>query len=234
MRAPRRRGVVTPDLAQQAGVLPYCQRQHDRKEGCSKHLMLAIPKGKSCASQKGRGSHKILTFSANRRRRTEGPAEFSICRSGNSRHPGVSSRVRANAGVMKWDGLRHSGMNNPHRHDSSAVQITTLSIAGMSCDACVRNVARALDGVTGVVHVEVDPRHNRATIERLPRQASATVLVAAVQGARYQARIAQRIGDSDSDLSRVGPPVACGCGVRGPRKSVDRSWLYWAGRLARA
>jgi hypothetical protein len=53
MRAPRGRGVVTPDLAQQAGVLPNCQRQHDRKESGSKHGMLANPKGKSRASQKG-------------------------------------------------------------------------------------------------------------------------------------------------------------------------------------
>lgn len=77
MRAPSGRGVVTPDFAQQAGVWPYCQRQHDRKEGCSKHVKLAIRKGKSYASQKGRGSQKILTFSAARRRRTERPAEFS-------------------------------------------------------------------------------------------------------------------------------------------------------------
>lgn len=126
---------------------------------------------------------------------------------------------------MKWEGLRHSGMNKPHRDDSSAVQITTLSIVGMSCDACVHHVARALDGVTGVVHVEVDLRHNRATIEHLPRQVSATVLVAAVQDAGYQARIGQIIGDSNAALSRVGPPAACGCGCcSGRRKSVDRSW----------
>ena len=38
MRVPHRRGVVTPDLAQQAGVLADCQCQHDRKESCSKHV----------------------------------------------------------------------------------------------------------------------------------------------------------------------------------------------------
>jgi copper chaperone CopZ len=131
------------------------------------------------------------------------------------------SRVRLQAGVMNWEGLRHSGMNNPARDESSAVQITTLSIAGMSCDACVHNVARALDGVTGVVDVQVDLRHNRATIEHLPRQASATVLVAALQDAGYQARIAQSTGDSDSALSRVGPPAACGCGCS---RDLGRAW----------
>jgi hypothetical protein len=44
---------MTPHLAQQAGVLPYCQRQHDPKESCSKHVILATPKGKTCASEKG-------------------------------------------------------------------------------------------------------------------------------------------------------------------------------------
>jgi copper chaperone CopZ len=68
---------VTPDLAQQACALPYGQRQHNRKESRSEHVMLAIPKGKSCASQKGWGSPKILTFSAASRRRTKGSAEFS-------------------------------------------------------------------------------------------------------------------------------------------------------------
>ena len=50
MRADSGHDVVTHDLAQQAGVLPYCQRQHDRKESCSKHVILATPKGKTCAS----------------------------------------------------------------------------------------------------------------------------------------------------------------------------------------
>ena len=76
MRAPRGRGVGTPDLAQQAGVLSKCQRQHDRKESCSKHVMLATHKGKSCASRKRWGPQEILTFSRSRRHRPGGPAEF--------------------------------------------------------------------------------------------------------------------------------------------------------------
>jgi copper chaperone len=233
MRAPSGRGVVTPDLAQQAGVLPHCQRQHDRKESGSKHVILATPKGKTYASQKGRVSQKILTFSAARRRWTEGPAEFrrSVPKIPQWESSTLAptrrlSLARASMpGVMKSVGLRYSGMNNPQRDDASAVQTTTLSIAGMSCDACVHHVRRALDGVPGVVHVEVNLRHNRATIEHLPRQAIATVLAAAVQDAGYQARIAPSIGDSDSAPSRVGPPAACGCGCcADPRKSVDRSW----------
>ena len=44
------------------------------------------------------------------------------------------------------------------------VQTTTLRIAGMSCGACVRHVTRALDGITGVVHVDVDLQRGQAVV----------------------------------------------------------------------
>jgi hypothetical protein len=77
MRARRGRRVGTPYRAQQAGVWSYCQGQHDRKESYSKHVMLAIHRGKSCARQQKRGSQKMLTFSAVRPRRTEGLRNFA-------------------------------------------------------------------------------------------------------------------------------------------------------------
>ena len=76
LRAPRGRGVVTPDLAQQAGVRPNGQRQHDRKESCSKHVMLTTHKGKTCARPNTQGPRKFLWFSRARARRTGKPAEF--------------------------------------------------------------------------------------------------------------------------------------------------------------
>ena len=54
-RAPSGRGVVTPHLAQQAGVLPRCQRQHNRKESGSKHVILATPNGKTRTNQQRQG-----------------------------------------------------------------------------------------------------------------------------------------------------------------------------------
>ena len=36
------------------------------------------------------------------------------------------------------------------------VQTTSLDIAGMSCDACVRHISRALDGMNGVINVDVN------------------------------------------------------------------------------
>ena len=56
---PRR---MTPDPAQQRGVLPYRQRQHDGKESCSKHVVLATDEGKSCASTSKGRSQEILGF----------------------------------------------------------------------------------------------------------------------------------------------------------------------------
>ena len=88
MRAPSGRGVGTPDLAQQAGVLPYCQRQHDRKESCSKHVILATPKGKTRASHKGVDLKQLLTFSARPDRGVCG-IFAGRCR----KFPGASSQV---------------------------------------------------------------------------------------------------------------------------------------------
>ena len=71
------------------------------------------------------------------------------------------------------------------------VQTTTLSIGGMSCGACVRHVTRALEGLTGVVHVDVDLPHEQARIEHLPDWVDEPGLVAAVKDAGYTARPTQ-------------------------------------------
>ena len=55
---------------------------------------------------------------------------------------------------MEGLGSRYEDMNNRKLADTAQVQTTRLSIDGMSCGACVRHVTRALDGLTGVVHVQ--------------------------------------------------------------------------------
>jgi hypothetical protein len=92
---PRCRGIVrvTPDLAQQASVLPNCQRQHDRKESCSKHVILATPKGKSRASLKKGRRQEILAFSRGSQR--PGRGTWGISRVGAENPAAVRSpRVR--------------------------------------------------------------------------------------------------------------------------------------------
>ena len=65
----------------------------------------------------------------------------------------------------------------------------------MSCGACVRHVLRALDGMSGVVHAEVDLATNEATVEHLPTFTDETALVAAIRDAGYSATVTARTRD---------------------------------------
>lgn len=94
------------------------------------------------------------------------------------------------------------------------VRTTTLAIAGMSCGACVRHVTRALDGMTGVVHVSVDLRTNEASIEHLPAFVDPASLIAAVRDAGYAARVVEMVDDTETTLA-PDAPAACGCGCCG-------------------
>ncbi len=69
------------------------------------------------------------------------------------------------------------------------MQTTTLTVAGMSCGACVRHVMRALDGMTGVLGVDVSLRQQQVTVEHLADWIDSTSLTAALRDAGYQARV---------------------------------------------
>lgn len=91
------------------------------------------------------------------------------------------------------------------------VRTTTLAISRMSCGSCVRHVASALDGLTGVVHVNVDLRTNEASVEHLPAFVDAASLIAAVRDAGYAARVVDTVADTDTTLVPDASPT-CGCG----------------------
>ena len=63
----------------------------------------------------------------------------------------------------------------------------TLAIGGMTCSGCVGAVTRVLSRVAGVLRAEVDLASGRAVVEGT---ASTAALIAAVEGAGYQARLA--------------------------------------------
>ena len=68
---------MTPDAAQQRGVLAYRQGQHDGNDNCSKHVVLATDKGKSCASLNETRRHEIPAFFESSPRAGQSrPAEF--------------------------------------------------------------------------------------------------------------------------------------------------------------
>ncbi len=106
------------------------------------------------------------------------------------------------------------------------VRTTTLSIAGMSCAVCVRHVARALDGMTGVIHAHVDLRTNEAIVEHIPGYVDAAALVAAVRDAGCQAGIARTVDDRDVMTRRPEASSAYGCGCCGgkPKTTVATGW----------
>ena len=97
-------------------------------------------------------------------------------------------------------------MKQPNEGSSAVVQTTTFRIGGMSCGACVRHVARAIDGLTGVVHVDVDLEKNLAVVEHLPDWVDEPGLIAAITDAGYAASAIDR----DVYTDRNGPRSCCG------------------------
>lgn len=69
-------------------------------------------------------------------------------------------------------------------------QRTVLEIPELSCRMCVRHVERALEGLTGVLHVEVDLRRREVTVDddgSVRREA----VIEAVQEAGYRPRVSR-------------------------------------------
>ena len=124
---------------------------------------------------------------------------------------------------MNRTGMRHLYMKQPQSNEPQ-VRTTTLAIAGMSCGACVRHVTKALDGMTGVVHVDVDLRTNQASVEHLPSFVDQASLIAAVRDAGYAARVVETVDDTDpTQAGRASS--SCGCGCCGSQsKRADSSW----------
>jgi copper chaperone CopZ len=114
--------------------------------------------------------------------------------------------------------LRYVGMKQPtpQPHNYATVQITTLDITGMSCDACARHVASSLGALKGVVHALVDLQRSEAVVEHLPAYSAAAVLVAAVQDAGYTAQVGHTIDDSEisAPVSETSGRCGCCCGTR--------------------
>ena len=114
---------------------------------------------------------------------------------------------------MKVLGLRYEDMNRSTLAGTAQVHTTTLSIGGMSCGACVRHLTSALEGLTGVVHVEVDLKRNQAIVEHLPDRADEKKLIAAIEVAGYTARV-EATRDEELDVAEspaAGRSTGCCC-----------------------
>jgi copper chaperone CopZ len=67
------------------------------------------------------------------------------------------------------------------------METTVLNVSGMSCGACVRHVARALEGMRGVGHVDVSLKESRAIVEYNPSEVDIQALRTAIRDAGYEA-----------------------------------------------
>ncbi len=115
-------------------------------------------------------------------------------------------------------------MNRQQGAETRFIQTTKLSISGMSCGGCARHVTRALDGLTGVIHVEVHLQNEEAIVEYLPNSVDETRLVEAINDAGYQASVIA----TASEPSEVVPPppsavnsTGCCCGPRQEARTRD-------------
>ncbi|MFO7927907.1 MAG: heavy-metal-associated domain-containing protein [Halobacteriota archaeon] len=61
---------------------------------------------------------------------------------------------------------------------------TTLTVSGMACDGCERNVEEAIEAVPGVERVEADHEAGHVTVEG---DADVDALVSAIDEAGYEA-----------------------------------------------
>jgi len=104
-------------------------------------------------------------------------------------------------------------MNRSTLAGTAEVHTTTLSIGGMSCGACVRHLTSALEGLTGVVRVEVDLKRNQATVQHVPDRADEKKLIATIELAGYTARVdATKDGECDVlQPTAAGRSTGCCC-----------------------
>jgi len=64
-----------------------------------------------------------------------------------------------------------------------------FTIIGMHCDGCVRSVTRAVGQVPGVRRVDVSLDRGRATVEYDGTTTAPTAIVAAIEGAGFEASL---------------------------------------------
>ena len=111
--------------------------------------------------------------------------------------------------------LRYQDMNESKRANTPRVHTTRLSIVGMSCGACVHHVTTALNGLTGVVHVDVDLPKNEAAVDHLLDQLNETGLIEAITDAGYHASVLEPSSEhvdlaSQPALARRSTGCCCG------------------------
>lgn len=76
---------------------------------------------------------------------------------------------------------------------SSLAEAIRFPVAGMTCTACVNRITRAVRRLDGVSKVDVDLRHETATVRREPALVTNEALAAAVKEAGYEADLSAAV-----------------------------------------
>lgn len=80
-------------------------------------------------------------------------------------------------------------MNQSTQPTESGDLAITFGIEGMTCGACVRHLAEALEALPGVVHVAVDLARREGRVDHLQRWVGESALIEAVADAGYAASL---------------------------------------------
>ena len=115
---------------------------------------------------------------------------------------------------MRTASLRYVGMNLSTQPAEGGALATTFRIEGMTCGACVRHLAKALEALPGVVHVTVDLTRNEGRVDHLARWVGESALIEAVADAGYAANLVTKtpaVSEQGWGASRPGAKSCC-CG----------------------
>jgi Cu+-exporting ATPase len=85
-------------------------------------------------------------------------------------------------------------ISNEEEEERMSNEESTLEVRGMTCNNCVRHVSQALRGLAGVGDVEVDLAAGKARVQHDPHRVSVGELIAAVEGAGYEASAGRHAG----------------------------------------
>ena len=112
----------------------------------------------------------------------------------------------------------------------------TLAVKGMSCASCVGHVERALRDVDGVSEATVSLPMETASVEYAPEATTLEALIAAVEGAGYEAALPRADGATDAEAAERRRDVqahlyrlVCGI-VLGAVIVALQTWASFAGK----